>query len=409
MSFNQNALVWVLIFLVLASGGFNRVFYKILITPLTNTTNRLSYAFFLSTCNSIFYVIFYGTLTLIRCKFGLVERNMMSYPWKCSSSARKRDLFVTGLPPITIFMLMGALDGLGGVIGLLAAPYISGVMISMMLQSIIFFSMLASMVLLKSRYSLWQVLSIFTVLCGAMLALIPEIVAPKVNGPVANMSRMKYIGYHLLMACSTFPHSISFTLREAIFIAYPGFDAYLVNLHASLWQAMFSPIFITLTVCLNILLEQTQGQTFTEFLFNGIQCILLQKTTINDDKIQCEALRGPLFISLPFTFPYVCYILCNLCLNVSLVNLVKYASSLQCFMTLKAILPVAILLFFFKWPLLFPQTPSPYVFGGLVVALTGLIAFRKVTIMRENLRKEHGDKATHCFSLLPLILPTSKR
>ena len=403
MVLSQNAKVWLLIFFVLIAGGFNRVFYKILITPITNSADRLSYAFFLSTCNAIFYVLVYGTICYLRWLRGDLKHGSFSYPWSTKYFPPKRNLFVTTLPPLLCFVCIGAFDGLGGVLGLLAAPYISGVMISMMLQSIILFSMIASILLLKSRYSLWQIIGIFVVLCGAMLTLLPDILGGKLtsSSDVQVMSTRKYIGYHILMACSTFPHAISFTLREVLFVAHPELDVFIVNLHASLWQAILSPILITLTVSFNILLNQTQQQGFYDFLLNGMQCILLQRNRMPDNVIQCSALRKPLWPRLPISLPYVCYITCNLCLNISLINLVKKASSLQSFMTLKAILPVAVTLFFFKWPMLDPQTPSLFVVGGLGIVLLGLVIFRQTTILRDYYRTAYGEEATYCFSMLP--------
>uniref|UniRef100_A0A7S4UN02 EamA domain-containing protein n=1 Tax=Paramoeba aestuarina TaxID=180227 RepID=A0A7S4UN02_9EUKA len=405
MKINQNAKVWFLIFAVLGAGGLNRVFYKILITPITNNYNRLSYAFFLSTCNAVFYVLVHGFITTIRLVTKKVDTAMLKYPWKTRFDPVKRKLFVTQLPPLMCFILIGTLDGIGGVLGLLAAPYISGVMISMMVQSMIFFSMLASMTLLKARYTSWQVLGILVVLVGAVMALLPDLLDGKESREAnysLDMSNRKYVGYHLLMACSTFPHAISYTLREVLFMKYPKLDIFIVNLHASLWQAILSPFLITLTVSFNLMLNQTQQQTFRDFLLNGIYCILVQRNRMQDEHIRCEALREPLFPALPFTLPYVCYICCNLCLNVSLVLLVKNASALQCFMALKAILPVAVTLFFFQWPMLVPQTPSVYVIGGLFIILMGLFVFRQSTVMKERYRGVYGEKAAQCFSFFPL-------
>ncbi|KNH08616.1 transmembrane protein [Perkinsela sp. CCAP 1560/4] len=407
MHINQNAKVWFLILTVLGAGGLNRVFYKILITPLTNNHDRMSYAFFLSTCNAVFYVLVHGFMTCVRLITGRTCKKMLLYPWKAYATPMKRNLRVTRLPPLLLFVLIGSLDGIGGVVGLLAAPYISGVMISMMMQSMIFFSMLASIVLLKARYTAWQVLGIAIVLSGTVMALLPDLLECEEGREAlhfGDMSTRKYVGYHVLMAVSTLPYAISYTLREVIFMKCPKLDIFIVNLHASLWQAILSPVMITLTVTFNIMLKQTQQKSFSDFLLNGIYCILAQKNRMEDDQIRCSALREPLWPSLPFTLPYFCYISCNLCLNVSLVLLVKNASALQCFMALKAILPIAVSLFFFHWPMLVPQTPSVFVIGGLFIVLLGLFIFRQSTVMKDRYRGLHGEKAVSCFSTFPLKL-----
>jgi hypothetical protein len=74
--------------------------------------------------------------------------------------------------------------------------------------------------------------------------------------------------------------------------------------------------------------------------------------------------------------------------------LLKLASALLGFMVIKAILPISVILFYFKWPLIQPETFSGYILGGLIIILTGLFLFRYTTVLKE---RSPPEKQT-CFS-----------
>eukprot|EP01057_Protomagalhaensia_wolfi_P003555 Protomagalhaensia_wolfi_Nauph_80__3554@NODE_35_length_4512_cov_11_562486_g27_i0_p3_GENE_NODE_35_length_4512_cov_11_562486_g27_i0NODE_35_length_4512_cov_11_562486_g27_i0_p3_ORF_typecomplete_len220_score29_89CRTlike/PF08627_10/3_1e07CRTlike/PF08627_10/8_3e02TGBp3/PF02495_17/4_4e03TGBp3/PF02495_17/8e03TGBp3/PF02495_17/0_26Colicin/PF01024_19/5Colicin/PF01024_19/2_4e02_NODE_35_length_4512_cov_11_562486_g27_i020152674 len=77
---------------------------------------------------------------------------------------------------------------------------------------------------------------------------------------------------------------------------------------------------------------------------------------------------------------YGTYIAINVAFNFSLLNLVKKATSLVTFLAMKAVLPIAIIVFaLVPLPLLCPsdQAVSPLVLVGLVLVLAGLAVYQR--------------------------------
>ena len=103
-------------------------------------------------------------------------------------------------------------------------------------------------------------------------------------------------------------------------------------------------------------------------------------------------------------YPYLIYITINLMFNIVLLILLKYASALQGFMAIKAVLPFAFLLFYIKWPLLEPSKFNIWIVVGLLFVIAGLIFYRLFTYIKTNYPKQTG-----CFSVfLPFCMSEGK-
>eukprot|EP00760_Papus_ankaliazontas_P034028 PhM_4_TR6889/c0_g1_i1/m.74489 len=388
MKVSLEAKIWLLMLCVLVSGGLNRVFNKILVTPMSNDKHKISYTFFVSLFNGVAYVFVYFIILFVRVSLGYVRPHMIRHAWQIRRHHSIDELKITTVPPMLCFVIMGCLDGAGNILGLIAAPYISGPMISLMSQAIVIFSIASSMIFLRIRYTAWQTLAALTVLMGASLSLVPDI----------QSNNKGSIGYSLLTAFSTLPNAISFTFREVVFKQEAGLDVFIVNSHGSLWQLLLNPIFLPLT----LLFDQTNGEALGPYIKNGMTCMFGTTPEHAKGILDCEGLAKPLWSSVPFTLPYLCYIICNLTFNISLLFLLKYASALQSFMTIKAVLPISVTLFYLHWPYLTAQAVNGYLLGGLFVILGGLCLFRYTTLKKEEHARLYGKDVVGCMSFFPI-------
>eukprot|EP00759_Apiculatamorpha_spiralis_P032652 PhF_6_TR34127/c0_g1_i1/m.49816 len=384
--------VWSLIISVLFFGGLNRVFYKILVTPMSNDSANLSYSFFVSLFGALAYCVVYFSILGIRYCLGHVTKEMLRYPWTIQRCEQKEGLPITTTPPLVLFICMGVLDGLGNILGLISAPYISGAMISLMSQAIVAFSMASSILMLRTRYTMWQILGACVILTGAGVALVPDLQSGAGGS----------VGYNLVTALSTLPNAISFTLREVVFLNNPGIDIFIVNSHGSLWQLLLTPIFLPLTLLFN----QTSGQSLGTYIENGLSCFVGETPDANKGVVDCSLLAKPLWTWLPIAFPYLCYMVCNVVFNISLLFVVKYASALQSFMAIKAVLPISVVLFYIKWPLIPQQPANAYLISGLIVILIGLGVFRFTTVLKDKHKAEFGAAVVGCGSMFPFCFPS---
>eukprot|EP01130_Rhizamoeba_saxonica_P016187 TRINITY_DN7435_c0_g1_i1.p1 TRINITY_DN7435_c0_g1~~TRINITY_DN7435_c0_g1_i1.p1 ORF type:complete len:416 (-),score=33.97 TRINITY_DN7435_c0_g1_i1:16-1263(-) len=348
--------IMILLLMVIASGGINRVASKIMTVPMGD------YSFFLGLFNAFMYVFLYGSILAVRIAIGAVPFEQLRWAWGGYISrvepGEKRPWYKQA-SPMFYFIVMGLMDGLGNVTGLIATPHISGPMQSLMSQSILIFSILSCLIILRTKYTYWQVWGAFLVLCGATVSLIPTLMGD---------SGQTDLGFALLMAASTLPNAISFTLKELVFDLREddGLDVFIVNTHASLFQLLLQPIFLPLSVLLGV----TGTQSLPNYISNGFSCFVGITPIVST--LPCE--YNP--------YPYLVYICVNLTFNILLLFLVKKASSLLSFMAIKAILPISVVLFYFKLPLLEPTKFSPYTIAGLIIILTGLVLYRITTIIK---------------------------
>eukprot|EP01100_Stratorugosa_tubuloviscum_P015783 TRINITY_DN940_c0_g1_i1.p1 TRINITY_DN940_c0_g1~~TRINITY_DN940_c0_g1_i1.p1 ORF type:complete len:419 (-),score=103.24 TRINITY_DN940_c0_g1_i1:59-1315(-) len=369
---------WML--LVISFGAFNRVANKIMTVPMQN------YSFFLSLFNAFVYVFVYFIILFIRYKMGIVPKEQLIYPWKQPKSIEGWKRLV---PPIIWFVVMGLMDGLGNILGLIATPYISGQLVSLMSQAIILFAAISAVIILRRVYTYWECFSILTVLVGAIISLYT---------PDSSSEDENNLFYAILMAISTAPNAISFTIKEMVFLDYPtknpSLDVFIVNSHGSLFQLVLWPIFIPIT----ILFDQTNGLSLGEYIKNGFICFsgTTPQYDIDNSDLDCS----------PNPWPYLIYIVINIFYNIAILFLLKEASALMSFMTIKAILPISVFLFYIPWPLLDPPTWSWAILVGLVVILAGLIMFRITTTWKDE--PKYKQHKFCCSFYMPICLPPPK-
>jgi len=354
-----------LIFLVVGFGSMNRVFSKIMTEPMAN------YSFFLSLFNGFAYVIFYGGILAVRYLAGKVTKKSLLFPFRVPEPTPHEPMWCSGggfwrlwdkMWGIKYFIFIGFLDGLGNILGTIANSYISGIMGSLATQCMLLFAMPSAMIMLGTRYTIWQVLAAFTVLLGALVAVVPDLFQSSDNGPVA---------YIFLMAISNLPNAISFTIKELIFKKEKNLELFVVNTMGSLFQLLWWPLMVPIT----LLLHQTRGLPLMTYVHYGFMCFTGH--TPKESSADCG----------PMPYPYIAYISVNVLFNVSLLMLLKRASALQGFMAVKAILPASVFLFLIKWPLIGKNTLTIDNTVSLLIILTGLALYRWASFEKERAEK----------------------
>eukprot|EP01129_Flabellula_baltica_P007313 TRINITY_DN2826_c0_g1_i2.p1 TRINITY_DN2826_c0_g1~~TRINITY_DN2826_c0_g1_i2.p1 ORF type:complete len:261 (+),score=34.76 TRINITY_DN2826_c0_g1_i2:79-861(+) len=240
-------------------------------------------------------------------------------------------------------------------------------MISLMSQTIVLFSIICAVIILRTQYSYWQLWSAVIVLAGATVSLIPSI-----NESVPTAPNQSSIFFALVTAVSTLPNAISFTLKELVFTERKkeGLDLFIVNTHASLFQLVWQPIYLPMAV----LLGSTGGRPILEYIRDGFECFIGITPASEIIANRCEV--DP--------YPYFIYIAINLSFNIILLLVLKRASALLSFMAIKAILPFSVILFYIKWPLIGVEAFHYETIGGLVLVLIGLVVYRYTTLSKKK-------------------------
>jgi hypothetical protein len=357
-------------------------------------------------------------ILFVRRFLGLTPPDDVLYPWtrevpkdeddEVEDGRRRRKGFFGAIermwariPVFKFFLLMGLMDGLGNILGLIAQPYISGQLASVMTQAIVAYSMICAIFMLGSRYSYWQVWSMLVILGGTMICLFSNGLegGSSSSGSSGSGSSGKgfsggQIGYSTIMFVSTLPNAFSFTLKELVFRKRPKLDIFVVNSNSSLFQLLLWPIFLPLTLLFN----QTGGMPFGQYLKDGMMCFVGKYQFPPNSPYSCS--------SMPY--PFLIYMAFNLGYNISLLLLLKEASALQAFMAVKAVLPVSFLLFYFKWPLISPSPINAFIIVGLITILAGLVIYRISSISKEL--RSNDPQYSSCLAFnLSLSSPSSSK
>jgi len=345
--------LFLLVIGVMGSGGLNRVAGKVVTVPMNE------YSFFLAMFNAIVYVILYFIILLIRYWLKIVPGKQFADVWRKSRDDSLN--CISRIGPWKYFLLIGLTDGISTILQLIASPYLPGPIISLLSQSSILFSMIISTLILLKKFTFWEIWSVILVYFGVTVTLIPEF-----SGIDESIS----VYYSLIMGFVALPSAIAVTLKELLFRNY-DFDLFIVNSHGSLFQLISFPFFLPLA----ILFDQTQGQPLLTYIINGFYCFI-GKTPVGS-KFDCS----------PDPYPYVVYIGINLIYNLLLLMLVKYASAVLCFMTLQAVLPVSVILFYINWPYLEATKFSIWTIMGLVVIMVALALYQFFSLQKKQIPK----------------------
>jgi drug/metabolite transporter (DMT)-like permease len=304
--------------------------------------------------------VFYFSILFVRYQLGITPWEDFVYVWKHRYEESKS--LWAKISPWKYFIIMGLMDGLGNILGLIAQPYLSGPVVSLMSQTIVLFSVICAIILLRTKYSFWQIWSVAFLLCGVMFTLIPTFSAKNQLTGEAKWA--------LLVAVSTLPNAISFTYKEHLFREKPGLDIFIVNSHGSLFQLLFQPIFLPITLIFPGVIDPSPN--LGSFVTDGFGCF--SGHTPVGDRLTCK--DNP--------WPYLIYACFNLVFNILLLMVTKEASALLSFMAIKAILPISVIMFLAKWPIIGSSPISEYDIIGLVIIIFALVLYRFFTVQKQD-------------------------
>jgi len=187
-----------------------------------------------------------------------------------------------------------------------------------------------------------------------------------------------HFGYYILVAVSTLPNTVSFALKEKMFRKERNLDLFVVNSASSLFQLLWWPLMIPLTV----VLHQTGNTPLLTFVHDGFECLSGKTPTVSGTHMELDCTPNP--------YPYLVYIGVNLVFNIFVLLLIKRASALQSFMSMNGILPASVFLFLHKWPLLGRTNIDIYMIMSLTVVMIGLVLYRIATVMKDRQKRKIG-------------------
>ncbi|XP_058079978.1 protein CLT1, chloroplastic-like isoform X2 [Magnolia sinica] len=225
-------------------GVGNRVLYKLALVPLKQ------YPFFLAQLATFGYVVVYFSILYFRYHAGIVTDEMLSLPK-------------------TWYLAVGLLEALGAASGMAAGAILSGASIPILSQTFLVWQLLLSVIFLRRRYRVNQLLGCFLVAVGVIITV--------ASGPSAGAS-MKEAGifWTLLMITSFMFQAADTVLKEIIFLDAArqlkggSVDLFVVNSYGSAFQALF--IFLLLPF-----LSKLWGIPFNQlptYLKDGAACFL---------------------------------------------------------------------------------------------------------------------------------------
>uniref|UniRef100_A0A6B2L801 EamA domain-containing protein n=1 Tax=Arcella intermedia TaxID=1963864 RepID=A0A6B2L801_9EUKA len=341
------------------------------------------YSFFLSIFNSLLYVLFYGAILVVRLLTNAISMKDLKAVWLFYPEGSGN--FISRIGPWKYFLLTGSLDGLNNILVLISSAYLPGALIALLNQTNVLFSMIAALLLLRSRFTFWEVWSVGLLFAGIAATLMPEF-----NDLHSLHSGL--IHYSIMMGLSTLPQAVSVTLKEKLLRPQnpttKGIDLFVVNSHTSFFQMLLIPLFIPLTIPF----DQTNGKPLDEYIRNGLRCFAgytpppnAFSSSVDPDISHCDL--DP--------YPYIVYISINLIYNVLILILIKVASGVLCFMTLQAVLPLSVVLFYIHWPFIEVTPFSGWTVSGLVVGMVALGLFQFFSV----------EKKKHRLSCLSCSLP----
>eukprot|EP00026_Physarum_polycephalum_P008988 Phypoly_transcript_09095.p1 GENE.Phypoly_transcript_09095~~Phypoly_transcript_09095.p1 ORF type:complete len:404 (+),score=26.74 Phypoly_transcript_09095:218-1429(+) len=357
----REAKIVCLMIVVIITGSLNRVISRITTEPMGN------YAFFLSLFNDFAYVIAYGSLLALRYAFGTVSKDSLLFPFRkipedynfepplCKGLIRT---WWDNMWALKYFVFIGFLEGLANIMSMIANAHVTGILGSLATQIIIIFAMPSAIIILRTKYTIKQVLAAAIVLAGSLVAIIPDAIH---KGDV----KFRYI---ILMAASGLPSAISFTIKEYIFRKKKDLELFVVNTTGSLFQMCWWPALMFVAVAL----QQTDGHPIGQFLHESFMCF--SGRTPADAITKCTHMP----------YPYVAYIVNNVFFNVALLILLKRASALQAFMAINTVLPVGFFLFLYPWPIIGSEKINIEDIISLVVILIGIVIYRWALIIAQR-------------------------
>eukprot|EP00929_Paragymnodinium_shiwhaense_P042406 TRINITY_DN21956_c0_g1_i1.p1 TRINITY_DN21956_c0_g1~~TRINITY_DN21956_c0_g1_i1.p1 ORF type:complete len:445 (+),score=46.75 TRINITY_DN21956_c0_g1_i1:118-1452(+) len=248
-------------------------------------------------------------------------------------------------------VIAGLSDQIGSVFGFLAQPYLTALMYSLMNQAIVPFTVVLSMVMLRSRYIALEVSAVCVVAAAAIACVISSNAAGGQND----------MAMAVLTATTTCFPAGGYVLKELAFRDWA--NLYREDIELGLEEPANA-----------VLVGLVCGVTG---LFMSLPVVLMIQSSQSSDPVGtlCEGF-AVLWHAENALCAYAVYIVVNLAFNFALLLLVGYGSALLAFLSLKLAVPFVALLSPLPWPIIGPSPVTPEQWLVLVVMIGGVVAFR---------------------------------
>mmetsp|Transcript_33436 Transcript_33436/g.71644 ORF Transcript_33436/g.71644 Transcript_33436/m.71644 type:complete len:426 (-) Transcript_33436:67-1344(-) len=369
-----------LTFAVVLFGCANNIAKQIAAKPL----QRYTYILGLST--AVIYVPLYGSVLATLYFFGSVPRQQLDFAKSCDSSGR--------IPTILLFLVASLGDTLGDVIGMICTPYVAGPVHSLLSNCTPMFIAVLSIMFLRKRYSLAQCLGLLGVVSAVTIGVLPSF-----DSKTANATNPFFA---LVLGGSCLFNAVSFVVKELIFDRYKhwtsdrllsdgaqGLNVFVVNTLAACFQLPLT----LLTMPLNVVLKQTNGEPLLKYMHEALSCIFASSGSA------CQTDAAAAQENVAGTCVLV-YIIFNVLWNISVILSVKHSGALTTFVALKAIFPISTILFaYVDWPLLGPTALNWLVWVSVLLMIPSIALYQWASGKQQQRFQQHPSQATCCWPL----------
>eukprot|EP00931_Biecheleriopsis_adriatica_P115746 TRINITY_DN91500_c0_g1_i1.p1 TRINITY_DN91500_c0_g1~~TRINITY_DN91500_c0_g1_i1.p1 ORF type:complete len:433 (+),score=70.17 TRINITY_DN91500_c0_g1_i1:75-1373(+) len=272
--------------------------------------------------------------------------------------------------------IAGVSDQIGMVFGFIAQPYLTPLMYSLMNQAIVPFTVLLSMIMLASRYIALELFAVCLV-AGAAIACVLS--SGSSNG--ANN-----VGMAALTASTTCFPAGAFVLKELAFRDWSQRfrneieDSEEEPLNIFVVGSVCAIVSLCVSVPVALAVQSFESASPVETFLQGFNVLVN-----GDHTLVC----------------YTAYIFVNLAFNLALLLLVRNASALLAFLSLKLTVPCVALLSPLPWPIIGPSPVTSTEWAVMVLMIGGVVAFRYGNQKNGELRAQalFDETAICCWPL----------
>ncbi|KAF4670943.1 hypothetical protein FOL46_000565 [Perkinsus olseni] len=317
--------------LVVICGTFNSITGKIRAVALGVYSGLIS-----NLVCEIMYFLVYGLLLSFNVCFGRVPREQwiwVLFPRKSDElgySTRGIRGFFKRLPGVKFAALAGIVEVSGDYLIFSTQGSLSIIMYKLLQQFIVPSTLIWSVILLRSRYILQELLAVLLVVIVAVVAIVTS------SEGEGDTSGEDSVSDALIFGLAMVIQSCAFVVKELMFVEFSAHaqikNCQITNLNVFLMSASTHFFGMLLVLPLSSLLQIIAGQDdVADILTNGFILLL-----------------SDAMVARWFAF----YMTVNVLFNMSLYYLIAYASSALAFLCVTVTLPASVILSLFNWPLI---------------------------------------------------------
>uniref|UniRef100_A0A0G4F3Q0 EamA domain-containing protein n=1 Tax=Chromera velia CCMP2878 TaxID=1169474 RepID=A0A0G4F3Q0_9ALVE len=327
----------------------NSVFFKKMTNAMPN------YSFFLNQLTSTVYIPIFFSLIWYA-----------DFSGKLSEEEKKF--------PKSRFLALGALDALAGICMLFGGVHTAGTLQVVFQQLTIPVTLIASGLLLRAKYHLWQILGALVILGGVVVVQLPVILGWDSSGDAFAGNSTTF---NIIFSLSAVPMALSSVFKEVAFRGV-SLDVNLLQGWVAFWQVLIGFVLLPLNTLPFLEDQKLEWKDIPESLWGGCKCLFAGVNTYGEggkacggpDQHPCDAC-GAAWI------PVVVYLAFNVGYNVFMLLVIKYGSATLSFLVATLRLPLSS--FAFYAPFIMGDDAQEFQWtdlAGLAVLLIGLVLYR---------------------------------